>query len=206
MSDHGPTLFPSIATASPISVQRLQTVQGSTIYVYKHLKPQDSFGEFNKCFLDLQKVQEVIRKHHIQIFLQLFWMTYCKVPNYHYVHSGSRTTPHEDNSPPDENKAHLLPTRTTMPRTIPHQDNSPLGPLPRNKTTHQDQNLYGGELSSWGVVRIRYIAYGKVFGGTQKKFMFWLFPKNGSLSERTRLLGINSSYNSIRFCITKTKC
>ena len=47
-----------------------------------------------------------------------------------------------------------MPTRTTIPRTIPHQDNSPLGPLPRNKTTHQDQDLYGGELSSWGVVRI----------------------------------------------------
>ena len=65
---------------------------------------------------------------------------------------GSRTTPHEDNSPPDKNKAQSLPTRTTIPRTIPHQDNSPLGPLPRNKTTHQDQNLYGGELSSWGVL------------------------------------------------------
>ena len=61
------------------------------------------------------------------------------------------------NSPPDKNKAQPLPTRTTIPRTIPHQDNSPLGlgPLPRNKTTLQDQNLYGGELSSWGVVRIR---------------------------------------------------
>ena len=70
---------------------------------------------------------------------------------------GSRTTPHEDNSPPNKNKAQPLPTRTTIPRTIPHQDNSPLGPLPRNKTTHQDQNLYGGELSSWGVVRIRII-------------------------------------------------
>ena len=66
---------------------------------------------------------------------------------------GSRTTPHENNSPPD--KAQPLLTRTTIPRTIPHQDNSPLGPLPRNKTTHHDQNLYGGELSSWGVVRIR---------------------------------------------------
>ena len=40
------------------------------------LKPQDSFGEFNNFFLDLQKVQEIIRKHH-QTFLQLFWMTYC---------------------------------------------------------------------------------------------------------------------------------
>ena len=38
--------------------------------------PQDSFGEYNKFFLDLQKVQEIIRKHH-QTFLQLFWMTYC---------------------------------------------------------------------------------------------------------------------------------
>ena len=70
--------------------------------------------------------------------------------------NSSRTTPHEDNSQPDKNKAQPLPTRTTIiPRTIPHQDNSPLGPLPRNKTTHQDQNLYGGELSSWGVVQIR---------------------------------------------------
>ena len=57
------------------------------------------------------------------------------------------------------NKAQPLPTRTTIPRTIPHQDNSPLGPLPRNKTTHQDQNLNGGELSSWGVVRIRINSY-----------------------------------------------
>ena len=37
------------------------------------LKPQDSFGEFDKFFLDLQKVQEIIRKHH-QTFLQLFEM------------------------------------------------------------------------------------------------------------------------------------
>ena len=28
------------------------------------LKPQDSFGEFNNFFLDLQKVQGIIRKHH----------------------------------------------------------------------------------------------------------------------------------------------
>ena len=35
------------------------------------LKPQDSFGEFDKCFLDLQKMPEIIRKHH-QTFLQLF--------------------------------------------------------------------------------------------------------------------------------------
>ena len=38
------------------------------------LKPQDSLGEFNNFFLDLQKVQEIIRKHH-QTFLQLFGMT-----------------------------------------------------------------------------------------------------------------------------------
>ena len=42
------------------------------------LQPQDSFGEFNKICLDLQKVQEIIRKHH-QTFLQLFGMTYCNV-------------------------------------------------------------------------------------------------------------------------------
>ena len=35
------------------------------------LKPQDSFGEFNNLFLDLQKVQEIIRKHH-QTFLAHF--------------------------------------------------------------------------------------------------------------------------------------
>ena len=28
------------------------------------LKAQDSFGEFYKFFLDLQKVQEIIRKYH----------------------------------------------------------------------------------------------------------------------------------------------
>ena len=46
------------------------------------LKPQDSFGEFNNFFLDLQKVQEIIRKYH-QTFLQLFGMTYCNeiLPN-----------------------------------------------------------------------------------------------------------------------------
>ena len=35
---------------------------------YKCLKPQDSFREFDEFFLDLQKMQEIIRKHH-QIFL-----------------------------------------------------------------------------------------------------------------------------------------
>ena len=44
------------------------------------LKPQDSFGEFDKFFLDLQKVQGIIRKHH-QTFLQLFWMTYAILPS-----------------------------------------------------------------------------------------------------------------------------
>ena len=46
------------------------------------LKPQDSFGEFDNFFLDLQKVQDIIRKHH-QTFLQLFGMTYCNaiLPN-----------------------------------------------------------------------------------------------------------------------------
>ena len=43
-----------------------------------YLKPQDSFGEFNNFFLYLQKVQEIIRKHH-QIFLayMLVRMAYC---------------------------------------------------------------------------------------------------------------------------------
>ena len=30
-----------------------------------------------------------------------------------------------------------------------------------------------------------YITYGKVFGGTPNMSMFWLFPENGSISERT---------------------
>ena len=30
-----------------------------------------------------------------------------------------------------------------------------------------------------------YITYGKVFGGTPNIFMFWIFPENGSISERT---------------------
>ena len=30
-----------------------------------------------------------------------------------------------------------------------------------------------------------YIIYGKVFGGTPNICMFWLFPENGSISERT---------------------
>ena len=34
------------------------------------LKPQDSFGELGIFFLDLQKVQEIIRKHH---------QTFCKI-------------------------------------------------------------------------------------------------------------------------------
>ena len=51
------------------------------LYIYCTVcisKPQDSFGEFNNFFLDLQKVQEIIRKHH-QTFLQLFGMTYCNM-------------------------------------------------------------------------------------------------------------------------------
>ena len=68
---------------------------------------------------------------------------------------GSRTAPHEDNSPPDKNKAQPLATRTTIPRTIPHQDNSPLGPLPQNKTHSSGPKLVTvgncppGELSGY---------------------------------------------------------
>ena len=65
---------------------------------------------------------------------------------------GSRTIPQ---SPPDKNKAQLLPIRTTFPRTTPHQDNSPSGPLQTSKTIYQVQYLYGGELSWWGVVQIQ---------------------------------------------------
>ena len=74
--------------------------------------------------------------------------------------------PTMDNSPSDKNKPQPLPTGTMIPRTIPHQNNSPLGPLPQNKTTHQDQYLhvhvYGGELSWWGVVRIRFTMIGMI--------------------------------------------
>ena len=50
--------------------------------IKQSLKPKDSLGEFNKFFLDLQKVQEIIKKHH-QTFLKLFGMTYCNaiLPN-----------------------------------------------------------------------------------------------------------------------------
>ena len=51
-----------------------------------------------------------------------------------------------------------------------------------------------------------YITYGKVFGGTPNIFMFWLFPENGSISERTvnRALIVHE-YNPIKFCINKKK-
>ena len=61
---------------------------------------------------------------------------------YVYIGSISRTTPHEDNSPPDKNEAQPLPTRTTIPRTTPHQDNSPLGPLPWNSLIMQFMQIY----------------------------------------------------------------
>ena len=97
-------------------------------------------------------VDEALKGHSIVCeqccappMLCLLWTTvrHCPRPP---PPTSSRTTPHEDNSPPDKNKTQPLPTRTTIPRTISHQDNSPLGPLPWNKTTHQDQNLYGREL------------------------------------------------------------
>ena len=87
----------------------------------------------------LVRICDLLLAHHWQLHLRVIL----------YPRSGSRTTPHEDNSPPDKNKAQPLPTRTTIPT-----DYSPPGQLPTrttttNKTTHQDQNLYGGELSSW---------------------------------------------------------
>ena len=36
----------------------------NTEIIYMALKPQDSFGRFAKKFLDLQKVDHTIRKHH----------------------------------------------------------------------------------------------------------------------------------------------
>ena len=36
----------------------------------------------------------------------------------------------------------------------------PLGPLQSSKTTHYDHNLYSGELSWWGDVRIRTVSTG----------------------------------------------
>ena len=54
-----------------------------------------------------------------------------------------------DNFPPDENKAQLLPTRTT-----PYKDNSPLGPLATNKITYQDQYLDSGELSGYALLYV----------------------------------------------------
>ena len=74
---------------------------------------------------------------------------------------GSRTTPlwwqFRTTEIKIKNKAQLMTTRTMIPRTTPHQDhdpkdNSPPGPLPTSKSTHQDQFLYGGQLSWWGVV------------------------------------------------------
>ena len=44
-----------------------------------------------------------------------------------------------------------------------------------------------------------------MFGGTPNIFMFWLFPENGSISERTVNRAFISSYNSIKFCINKEK-
>ena len=49
-----------------------------------------------------------------------------------------------------------------------------------------------------------HVTCGKVFGGTLN-ICFWLFPKNGSISERTLNRALNSSYNCIQFCIKKKK-
>ena len=49
-----------------------------------------------------------------------------------------------------------------------------------------------------------YITYGKVFGGIPNIFMFWLFPENGSISERTVNRAL-ISYNPIKFCINNKK-
>ena len=43
---------------------RLQMRLKMRFFAKLMLKPQDSFGEFDNFFLDLQKVQGIIRKHH----------------------------------------------------------------------------------------------------------------------------------------------
>ena len=50
-----------------------------------------------------------------------------------------------------------------------------------------------------------YIAYGKVFGGTPNIFMFWLFPENESISERTINRALIVHTTLIKFCIKKKK-
>ena len=43
----------------------MQLIDNINIYFcHEHLKPQDSFGRLVNIFLDLQKVDRTIRKHH----------------------------------------------------------------------------------------------------------------------------------------------
>ena len=54
------------------------------------------------------------------------------------------------------------------------------------------------DIAQWQII-IMYISYGKVFGGTPNICMFWLFPENGSILERTvnRALIVHTTlYNS----------
>ena len=69
-------------THGRVSIVKLLKLTSLIVFVSPLLKPQDSFGEFDNFFLDLQKVHEIIRKHH-HTFLQLFGMTYCNaiLPN-----------------------------------------------------------------------------------------------------------------------------
>ena len=58
---------------------RLGFTENTTeIWFQSILKPQDSLGRFVTNFLDLQKVDHTIRKHH-STHWQLFWMTCCNV-------------------------------------------------------------------------------------------------------------------------------
>ena len=62
--------------------------------------------------------------------------------------------PTGDNSPPDKDKAQLLPTRTTLPRTSPHQDqNQPINPLMRTNA-YMVGNCPSGELSRYGLTSV----------------------------------------------------
>ena len=85
---------------------------------------------------------------------------------------GSRTTPHQGQFPHRiKIKPNHCPPGPRSLALLPHQDTCPLGPLPRNKTTHQDQYLYSGELS--GYQRFQPLMKEKSIFEDKKK-VFWL--------------------------------
>ena len=85
----------------------------------KHLKPQDSFGEFDNFFLDRSSESAGNHQKTPSDLLAIVW-----------------------------------------------------------------NDILSCSIAQWQII-IMYITYGKVFGGTPNIFMFWFFPENGSISERT---------------------